>query len=557
VTPIRAVAVFLVLASTLLGATREPVRARRAMVVSAEAHASEAGVAILKDGGNAIDAAVAVGFALAVTHPRAGNIGGGGFMLIRFADGRSTFIDCRERAPAAASRDMYLDADGNPTQDSVVGYRAVGVPGTVRGFDLARSKYGTKPWSQLVAPAIRLAQDGFPVSHQRAIDFRENARLPLFADSKRIFLRDGSPYEMGEVFRQPELGATLGRIAAKGPDEFYSGKTARLIAGDMKRNGGLITLDDLREYKAVERKPVTGDYKGYGILSAPPPSSGGAGIVQMLNMLEGSGFAKQGGGAGSSIHYVAEVMRRYFADRAEYFGDTDFVKMPLRGLLSKDYARKRRASIHAGRATRSSAIGTGRPSGYESSETTHYSVVDRDGNAVAVTYTLNGSFGSGVTASGTGILLNNEMDDFTAKPGEPNQFGLLQSDNNAIEPGKRPLSAMTPTIVTRDGKLFMVLGAPGGPTIISSVLQVITNVIDFKMNLRQAVDFPRFHHQWMPDELRLEAHGFSPDTIALLKKRGHKIKFVDKMGRVMAIQAAGGGLLGAADSRSEGVAQGF
>ena len=554
---IRAVAVFLALASTLLGATREPVHARRAMVVSADAHATEAGVAVLKNGGNAIDAAVAVGFALAVTHPRAGNIGGGGFMLIRFADGRSTFIDFRERAPSAASREMYLDADGNPTQDSVVGYRAVGVPGTVRGFDLARSKYGAKPWRELVEPAIRLAEGGFPVSYERASDFRENARLPLFADSKRIFLRNGRHYKMGEIFRQPELATTLGRIAGKGPDEFYAGKTARLIADDMKRNGSLIALDDLREYEAVERKPVAGEYKGYGILSAPPPSSGGAGIVQMLNMLEGSGFANGGAGAASSIHYVAEVMRRFFADRAEYFGDTDFVKMPLEGLLTKDYARQRRASIRMDRATRSLDVGAGRPSGHESSETTHYSVVDGDGNAVAVTYTLNGSFGSGVTASGTGILLNNEMDDFTAKPGEPNQFGLLQSENNAIAPGKRPLSAMTPTIVTHDGKLFLVLGAPGGPTIISTVLQVITNVIDFKMNLQQAIDFPRFHHQWMPDELRLEDHGFSPDTVNLLKKRGHKIKFVDKMGRVMAIQAEGEGLLGAADSRSEGVAQGF
>ena len=554
---IRAVAVCVALVSTLLGATREPVRAPRAMVVSADALATEAGIAVLKDGGNAIDAAVAVGFALAVTHPRAGNIGGGGFMLIRFADGRSTFIDFRERAPSAASRDMYLDAKGNPTQDSVVGYRAAGVPGTVRGFALARRKYGTQPWNELVEPAIRLVEGGFPVSYERAIDFRENARLPLFAHSKRIFLRNGRHYEMGQNFRQPELGATLGRIAEHGPDEFYTGKTARLISDDMKRNGGLITLRDLREYEAVERKPVAGAYKGYGILSAPPPSSGGAGIVQMLNMLEDSGFAKGGAGAASSIHYVAEVMRRFFADRAEFFGDTDFVKMPLEGLLTKGYARHRRASIRADRATRSSEIGAGRPSGHESSETTHYSVVDGDGNAVAVTYTLNGSFGSGVTASGTGILLNNEMDDFTAKPGEPNQFGLLQSENNAIEPRKRPLSAMTPTIVTRDGKLVLVLGAPGGPTIISSVLQVITNVIDFKMNLRQAVDFPRFHHQWLPDELRLEEHGFSPDTVELLKKRRHKVKSVDKMGRVMAIQVKGEGLLGAADARSEGVARGF
>ena len=527
------------------------------MVVSAEAHATRVGVEILKNGGNAVDAAIAVGFALAVTHPRAGNIGGGGFMLIRFADGHSTFLDFRERAPAAASRDMYLDADGKPTQDSVVGYRAVGVPGTVRGLELARGKYGTKSWSRLVAPAVRLAKDGFPVSYERAIDFRENKRLPLFADSKRIFRRNGRHYEMGEILRQPELAATLERIADNGANEFYVGKTARLIADDMKRNGGLITLEDLREYKAIEREPLVGEYREYGILSAPPPSSGGAGIVQMLNMLEGSEFAKGGAGAASSIHYVAEVMRRFFADRAEYFGDTDFVEMPLEGLLNKDYARRRRASIREDRATPSSEIRAGRPAGGESSETTHYSVVDRDGNAVAVTYTLNGSFGSGVTATGTGILLNNEMDDFTAKPGEPNQFGLLQSENNAIEPGKRPLSAMTPTIVTRNGKLFLVLGAPGGPTIISTVLQVITNVVDFKMNLQQAVDFPRFHHQWMPDELRLEDHGFSPDTVELLRKREHKIKFVDKMGRVMAIQAKGGQLLGAADSRSEGVAEGF
>ena len=437
------------------------------MVVSAEDHATRAGLAAMRKGGNAVDAAITVGFVLAVTHPAAGNIGGGGFMLIRFADGRSTFIDFRERAPAAATRDMFLGDDGEPTVDSVEGYRAVAVPGTVRGFDLARRKYGVRPWAELVKPALQLTRKGFPVSRGLAESLRANARLQLFEESRRIFLRHGRPYEPGERFRQPKLRATLKRIARRGPDEFYRGKTARLIAADMKRNGGLVTMADLAEYEAVERRPLAGRYRDYEILSAPPPSSGGAGVVQMLNMLEGTAYAAGGAGSASAIHYVAEVMRRFFADRAEHFGDADFADVPIEKLTGKKYAADRRSTIRPDRATPSEDVRPGRPLGYESPETTHYSIVDAEGNAVAVTYTLNGLYGSGVAARGTGVLLNNIMDDFTSKLGEPNMFGLLQSEKNAIEPRKRPLSAMTPTIVSRGGELFMVVGAPGGPTIIS------------------------------------------------------------------------------------------
>jgi gamma-glutamyltranspeptidase/glutathione hydrolase len=553
---IRLTGILLLLTLTLPAATREPVHTRRAMVVSTETHATEIGVEVLRKGGNAVDAAVAVGFALSVTHPAAGSLGGGGFMLIRFADARSTFIDFRERAPAAATRTMYLNAEGNPTEDSVAGYRASGVPGSCRGYAMALEKYGSWAWPKVVEPAIRLAAKGFTVSYEFARDLKETKRLAQFPESKRIFLRGGNFLEQGDEFRQPELAATLRRISKKGPDELYTGETARRIAADMQRNGGLITLQDLADYRAVERRPVVGSYRGYEILGPPPPSSG-SGVIQMLNMLEGSGYEKSGAGSAAAIHYVAEVMRRFFADRAEYFGDADFVDVPLDKLLSKDYAQRRRATIDPERATPSLEVHAGLSPGRESDETTHFSVVDEHGNAVAVTYTINGWYGSGVTVAGTGIVLNNEMDDFTAKPGAPNMFGLLQSEKNAIEPGKRPLSAMSPTIVSRDGKLVLVLGSPGGPTIINTVLQVVTNVLDFGMNLQQAVDFPRFHHQWMPDELRMESHGFSPDTLELLRKRGHQIRTVDSMGRVMAIQVGEDGLLGADDSRTEGLAAGF
>ncbi len=557
---LRCLLSILLAAAGLAGATREPVRARQAMVVSTRDEATRAGLKILRDGGNAVDAAVAVGFALAVTHPSAGNLGGGGFMLIRFADGRSTFLDFRERAPSAAHRDMYLDKDGNPTDDDQIGYRASGVPGSPRGFELALRKYGTKPWAQVLRPAIELADRGFEVTYLLSEALRANTKLAQFAESKRIFQRGGRYYEMDETFRQPDLHQTLVRIAKGGADEFYKGKTARLIAADMQKNGGTIALEDLAAYKPVERNTLSGEYGDYELVSPPPPSSGGVGVIQMLNMLEGSGYERSGPGSAAAIHYVAETMRRFFADRAQYFGDPDFVEVPVKRLISKDYARSRRASIHLGRAGTSNPAAsdaTGYGLGGESTETTHFSVVDKDGNAVAVTYTLNGSYGSGVTAKGTGVLLNNEMNDFSAKPGAPNNAGLLTSEQNAIAPGKRPLSSMTPTIVTRDGKLFLVVGSPGGPTIISTVLQVITNVVDFGMDLRQAVDFPRFHHQWMPDELRLERHGTSSDTVERLRQRGHRLKFVEKQGRVMAIQVGDKWLLGAADARSEGSARGY
>ncbi len=533
----------------------QPVRARHGMVVTRERHATEVGRKVLESGGNAVDAAVAIGFALAVTHPSAGNIGGGGFMLVRLADGRTTFIDFRERAPLAASRNMYLDASGKATQDSTIGYRAAGVPGTVRGLEYASQKFGKKPWGELVRPAADLAAKGFPLSYGQAQSLRSSARgLSRFPESNRIFLRDGKHYEPGETFAQPELGRTLERIARIGAADFYEGETARLLAQDMKEHGGLITLEDLKQYKAIERRPMTGAYRGYTILTAPPPSSGGVGILQMLGVLEGTGFEKAGAGSATAVHYMAEAMRRYFADRSEHLGDPDFVKVPLTSLLDPNYIRKLRASIDPERATPSSGVHAARFSG-ESNETTHYSVADGEGNIAIVTYTLNGGYGSKVTAAGLGFLLNNEMDDFAPKPGEANMYGLIQGEANAIAPRKTPLSSMTPTIVLRDGKPFLALGSPGGPTIINTVLEVLVNVIDFGMNVQDAVNWPRFHHQWMPDELRMEP-GYSPDTIALLEKRGYTVKRENSQGEVAAIRFNSGWLEGAADPRTEGTAEG-
>jgi gamma-glutamyltranspeptidase / glutathione hydrolase len=545
------------LAGAVLSA-HEPARARHGMVVADEPLAADVGVAVLKSGGNAVDAAVAVGFALAVTHPYAGNLGGGGFMLVRFADGRSTFIDFRERAPGKASRDMYLDAQGNPNQDSVDGWRSAGVPGSVRGFELAQSKYGSQKWDALIAPAIELATKGYVLSYKSAELLRSAHTLSEDPESKRIFQKGGSFYDAGDVFVQPELAATLKRIAASGARGFYEGEIARRLVSEMATHGGLLTLADLQGYRAVERTPLSGSYRGLTILTAPLPSSGGIGILQMLGMLEGSGYGKAGPGAAATIHYTAEVMRRYFADRSQYLGDSDFVKVPVKGLLDPAYIRERRASINPDQATPSDQLNPGKPAGREGTETTHYSIVDASGNAVAVTYTLNNGYGSGVTVPGLGFLLNDEMDDFTAKPNVPNMFGLMQGEANAIEPGKRPLSAMTPTIVVRDGKPFMVLGAPGGPRIITAVLQVLLNVIDFRMNIQDAVDAPRFHHQWKPDKLYLEA-GISPDTVALLEDMGHQVD--DSPGvvlaRVNAILSDGGWLQGAADSRWVGKAAGY
>lgn len=530
------------------------------MVAAQEALAADAGAAVLKSGGNAIDAAVAVGFALAVTHPFAGNLGGGGFLLARFADGRTTFIDFRETAPNAASRNMYVDFEGKLTRDSLEGWGASGVPGTVRGFELAHRKYGTKTWAELVQPAIELAQKGYPVSYGMAEGLRSENIAALLAqspESKRIFLKDGAFYEPDEILKQPELAATLARIARVGPDDFYQGEIARTLAAGMAANGGLVTLDDLKEYRAVERQPLEGNYKGYHIISAPPPSSGGIGILQMLGMLENSGYEKPGYGAAATIHYMAEVMRRFYADRSEFLGDPSFVKVPWRGLLDPEYIRQRAAGIDREHATPSDQLGPGQPSA-GGVETTHYNVVDAQGNAVAVTYTLNAGYGNGITVPGLGFLLNNEMDDFAAKPGEPNLFGLIQGESNAIAPRKRPLSSMSPTIVTRDGKLEMVLGAPGGSRIITAVLQVILNAVDFGMNIQEAVDAPRFHHQWKPDKLEFEK-GFSPDTIALLRARGHNIDDLkySVIARVEAIRAASGWLEAGTDGRGLGKAAGY
>jgi gamma-glutamyltranspeptidase / glutathione hydrolase len=549
--------ILLVLAAAALLQARQPERARHAMVVAGDELAVDAGVKVLQNGGNAVDAAVAVGFALAVTYPFAGNLGGGGFMLVRFADGRSTFIDFRENAPAQASRNMYLDSQGRLTRDSIEGWRSSGVPGTVRGFEFAQKKYGRAKWNDLVAPSIALA-NGFPVSYAFAESLRGARVLADDPESKRIFLKNGAYYEVGDTLAQPELARTLERIAKSGAAEFYEGATAKFLAAAMAAHGGLITLGDLKNYQAVERQPLTGKYRGYDVITAPPPSAGGVGILQMMGMLEGSGYEKTGAGSAAAIHYVAETMRRFYADRSQYLGDPDFVRVPLSGLLDPAYIRQRRATIDPDHATPSARLLPGNPSHKESTETTHYDVVDAEGNAVSVTYTLNGGYGNGITVPGAGFLLNNEMDDFAAQPGVPNLFGLVQGEANAIQAGKRPLSSMTPTILAREGKFFLAVGAPGGSRITTAVLQVILNVVDFGMNAQEAVDFPRFHHQWQPDKLFLEP-GFSPDTVALLKARGHDVDY--RPGNVAAVVELivndKGWLHGAADGRRPGKAAGY
>ncbi len=538
---------------------RQPVRARHGMVVAREWHATDAGEKVLESGGNAVDAAVAVAFTLAVTHPSAGNLGGGGFMLVRFADGKSSFLDFRERAPAAASRNMYLDADGKPTRDSIVGYKASGIPGTVRGMEYAHEKWGKKPWKQLITPAIDLAAKGFPVSWGLAQSLQSRGtseKLAQFEDSKRIFLKGGTYYQPGENLVQPQLAATLKRIRDKGAKDFYEGETAKLLVADMASHGGLLTRDDLKNYKALERTPLTGKYRGYDVLTSPPPSSGGVGILQMLGVLEGTDYFKAGAGSASEVHMLAETMRRYFADRSEYLGDPDFFKVPISTLLNPKYILSLRESINPDHATPSDQIKPGKLATFESMETTHFSIVDAQGNAVSVTYTLNAGFGSGVTATKLGFLLNDEMDDFAPKPGEANMFGLIQGEANAIAPRKTPLSSMVPTIVSKEGKLFLVVGSPGGPTIINTVLQTILNAIDFKMNAQEAVDQPRIHHQWMPDVLSLEKT-FSPDTMDLLRAKGHQLRIQPAIGEIAAILYDGTWLQGAADGRVEATAKGY
>lgn len=523
----------------------------------------------MKKGGNAVDAAVAVGFALAVTWPSAGNLGGGGFMLVRKADGSSDALDYRERAPLAAHRDMYLDAQGNviPGQ-SLQGHKAVGVPGTVAGLALAHKRHGKLPWADVVEPARKIAAEGFEVNYHLARSLRMNStveKLKPFAESRRIFQRDGRFYEMGDTFVQPELAAVLARIKAN-PRDFYEGETAKLIAGDMKANGGIITLEDLRTYEPTIRTPLRTTYRGHEILTMPPPSSGGIALMEMLNMLEGYDLKAMGWHSAQYVHTVTEVMRRAFADRASFLGDTDFVKVPVAALTSPKYAAARRATIDPRRASKSMEAGAGNPAPYESPETTHFTIVDPDGNVVSSTYTLNDSYGAGVTAKGTGILLNNEMDDFTSKVGVPNDYGLIQGEANAIAPKKRPLSSMTPTIVLKDGKPFFAIGSPGGPTIINTVLHVILNVLDFGMTLQQAIDAPRFHHQWLPDHIFWEEFGVNPDTRAALEKMGHAFRPLPGMSRAagfigdahgVMIDPATGVRMGASDPRLGGVAVGW
>lgn len=478
-------------------------------------------------------------------------------MLIRMADGRAAFIDFREAAPAKASRDMYLGADGHPTRASLDGWRAPGVPGTVRGFELASKKYGKKRWADLIAPAIALAGKGFPLTRAQAEDLKRNAaHLEPYEASKRIFLKRGAFYHAGEFLAQPELSVTLERIARGGAREFYEGDIAHRLAAAMAGHGGLISLEDLKRYRAIERKPLTGNYRGCEVITAPPPSSGGVGVLEMSGILEGTGFERYGAGSPAAIHWVAEAMRRFFADRSAHLGDPGFTRVPVLGLIAPEYVAALRKTIDPERATPSASIRPGQPGAYESAQTTHYSVIDSDGNAAAVTYTLNGGFGSGVTVPGLGFLLNNEMDDFSAKPGVPNLFGLLGGDANAIAPGKRPLSSMTPTILLRDGKLRLVLGSPGGPTIISTVLQVIENVLDFHMGIQDAVNQPRFHHQWLPDTLYLE-RAFPAETERDLRARGYSVERRGSIGEVAAILAENGWLEGAADPRVEGKASGY
>jgi len=553
--------------TTADAAWREPVRARHGMVASTERIASQIGVDVMKRGGNAVDAAVAVAFALAVVYPSAGNLGGGGFMMIRRSDGTATAIDYRETAPAAATRDMYVGPDGELLKgesSSILGYRASGVPGTVAGMAFALKKYGSGKltWSELIEPARRLAVDGFVVTHRtekRLEDYQ--AILSRFADSRRVFLREGKLYREGEILRQPELAATLGRLQKKGPREFYEGKTARLIAEDMQHNGGLITRQDLRDYTPKERVPLRGNYRGYGIISMPPPSSGGAVLIEMLNILEGFDLQKLHPFSSEYYHLLVEAMRRAYADRAKYMGDTDFSSIPIEGLIEKAYAQRQRSTINPQRASSSSEIGAGKPTGYESTETTHFTIVDAAGNAVSNTYTLNLWFGSGVVAKGTGVLLNNEMDDFASKPGEPNSYGAIQSERNAVAPQKRPLSSMTPTFVLRpDGTLYFAIGAKGGTTITNTVLQIISNVIDHGMNMQEAIDSPHIHHQWLPDEILDEPLGLSADTRRALEARGHR--FATKpnyMGNAQGImiEEKTGMRLGASDAREDGAAVGY
>ena len=531
-----------------------PVWAENGMVSAQERLAAEIGRDIMAKGGNAVDAGVAVAFALAVTLPRAGNLGGGGFMLVHDAEtGRTQAIDYRELAPSGASRDMFLDDKGEADSDkSLYTGAASGVPGTVAGMRMALDTYGSMPWADVIAPAIRLAEEGIIVTPDLADSLEaEREALMKHPSTAKIFFKDGGAgYRPGERLVQADLAATLKKVAAEGPDGFYKGAVAENIAKAVQAAGGPMTVEDLAAYKPVLREPVRGSYRGYEIVSMPPPSSGGVHLIQILNTLEGYPIGALGHNTAETIHLMAEAMKLAYADRSEYLGDPDFVDVPVAALTSKDYAAELRGKISAEYATPSAMIGPGDLAPYESDQTTHFSVVDKAGNAVSNTYTINLNYGSGLVAEGTGVLMNNEMDDFSAKPGVPNAFGLVGGDANAVQPGKRPLSSMTPTIVLKDGETWLVTGSPGGARIITTVLQVVMNMIDHGMNVAEASTAPRVHHQWLPDELRIE-EGISRDTLRLLAAKGHTISEKPVMGSTQSIMRdpASGALLGASDPR--------
>lgn len=533
--------------------TVQPVWAEHGMVASQEALATDVGVEILRQGGNAVDAAVAVGFALAVTYPRAGNIGGGGFMMIYLAGSDEVIaMDYREMAPAKARKDMYLDENGDVIPDlSLFHGKSSGVPGSVMGMATALAKYGSMPLSEVIKPAIRLAEEGYIVSRDLSKSLTGlSERLQKWPSTAAIFYHeDGSAMQTGELLRQPDLAATLKLIAEQGTDGFYKGETASKIAAGVQAAGGIMTEEDLANYKAVERTAIHGSYRGYDVFSMPPPSSGGVHLVQILNILENIDMASLGHNSAASVHYMAEAMRHAYADRSEYLGDPDFYSVPVKGLTSKAYARQQFKQIDPDKATPSSEVKPDNPIPYESDQTTHYSVVDTMGNAVATTTTLNFSYGSGLVAAGTGVFMNNEMDDFSAKPGVPNAFGLLGGEANAVEAHKRPLSAMTPTIVLKDGKPFLVTGSPGGSRIITTTLQVIMNVIDFQMNVAEATYAGRIHQQWYPDVVRVE-RSLNIDTRRMLEAMGYEIAVQSAMGSTQSIMVTPEGLFGASDPRS-------
>jgi gamma-glutamyltranspeptidase/glutathione hydrolase len=553
---------FLLVSISFSEGGRTPLRVKNGIVTSASKLASEVGVETLKAGGNAVDAAVATAFALAVTWPSAGNIGGGGFMVYHGDDGHATTFDFREKAPLAATERMYLGLDGNVVDNSNhIGALAVGVPGTVAGLWKAHQELGSLPWADLVAPAVRLARDGIPINYSLYTGFaRSKGRFDQYPSSAaKFFKADGSLYELGETWRQPDLAHTLELIQNNGADGFYKGENAERLAGFMADIGGIITEEDLLKYEPQEREPIRGTYRGYDIVSMPPPSSGGVALVEMLNILEGFDLADMGHNSADYLHVLTETMRRAYADRAEHLGDPDFNEgMPLQRLMDKDYAETLRASIDMDEASESSPEDFAQI--YESEETTHFSIVDKEGNMVSMTYTLEFGYGSGIVVEGGGYLLNNEMGDFNAVPGVTTARGLIGTTPNLVEPQKRPLSSMTPTIVAKDGKPVFTAGSPGGKTIINTTMQVILNVIDHEMNIAQSVEAGRIHHQWLPDVTSIEAGGLSPDTVRLYEEKGHRVTERGGQGAAMAVyhDRENGLFEGAADSRrGDGAAVGY